>query len=269
MEVKFLDRGDSAIKFLVKDVTPAFANALRRTMIADVPSMAIEDVIIVENTSVMYDEILAHRLGLIPLTTDLDVYTPPEDCDCKSELGCSKCRVTFTLESEAGEETITVYSADLKSEDEKVRPVSDRIPIVKLAPRQRLKLEAYARLGYGHNHAKWMPVTACGYRYVPKVAIDPKRADLAVEGAKFCPEGVFETTETKAVVKNEMNCTLCMECVRRSSVKPTPIHIDWDPNSFIFFVESSGALPIEKIVVEASQILARKSKELQKHLKEL
>ena len=68
------------------------------------PAMAIEDVIIIDNTSVLYDEIVAHRLGLIPLKTDLDAYVLPEECDCKSELGCSKCRASFTLEAEAVDE---------------------------------------------------------------------------------------------------------------------------------------------------------------------
>ncbi len=104
--------------------------------------MAIEDVIIIENTSVLYDEVIAHRLGLIPLKTDLDTFVLPEECDCKSELGCSKCRASFTLEVESVDEPVMVYSSDLKG-DSDVTPVSGGIPIVKLGPSQRLKLELY------------------------------------------------------------------------------------------------------------------------------
>ncbi|MCJ7761810.1 DNA-directed RNA polymerase subunit D, partial [Candidatus Bathyarchaeota archaeon] len=75
MEISTVKREGNTIRFMVSGVTPAFANALRRTVIAEVPTMAIDDVMILENTSVLFDEFLAHRLGLIPLTTDLDAYT--------------------------------------------------------------------------------------------------------------------------------------------------------------------------------------------------
>ena len=99
MDIKIIEEKDNSLRFLLKDVDHAYANALRRAMIAEVPAMAIEDVIMLENTSVLYDEVIAHRLGLIPLKTDLEAYVLPEDCDCKSELGCSKCRASFTLDS--------------------------------------------------------------------------------------------------------------------------------------------------------------------------
>ena len=147
VEVKIITQDEKRLRFIVKGVDTAYVNALRRIMISEVPCMAIDEVMIVENSSVLHDEILAHRLGIIPLKTDLDAYNLPEECDCKSEFGCSKCRVTFTLDVEAEDETITVYSEDLKSEDPNIIPVSDKIPIVKLAPGQRVRLEAYARPG--------------------------------------------------------------------------------------------------------------------------
>ena len=99
MEVEILEEKADSLRFILRDSSPAFANALRRGMLADVPVMAIEDVIFLENTSVMYDEILAHRLGLVPLKTDLDAYVPREECDCKSDLGCAKCTASFVLEA--------------------------------------------------------------------------------------------------------------------------------------------------------------------------
>jgi len=102
----------------------------------------------------MYDEILAHRLGLIPVTTD-PTYNLPEECTCKSELGCEKCRASLSLEIEASDPVEVVYTSNLKPENPEVKPVSDKIPIVKLAQGQRVKLEAYARLGRGRDHAKW------------------------------------------------------------------------------------------------------------------
>jgi len=163
MEIEILERDADRLKFLLRGVSPAFANALRRSIISEVPVMAIDDVMIVENTSVMYDEILAHRLGLIPLRTDLEGYALPEACDCKSDLGCSKCRASLTLEVEARDAPLTVYSGDLKSESEVV-PVSDKMPILKLGPYQKVKLEAYAKLGRGREHAKWKAVSVCSYK---------------------------------------------------------------------------------------------------------
>src|SRR6267143_1138841 len=77
MDIKLLTKEQDTIRFVLSDVSPAFANALRRIILAEVPVMAIEDVMILENSSVMYDEILAHRLGLIPITTD-QTYNLPE-----------------------------------------------------------------------------------------------------------------------------------------------------------------------------------------------
>jgi DNA-directed RNA polymerase subunit D len=113
-----------------------------------------------ENSSVMHDEAVAHRLGLIPLRTDPGRFVMPHECDCKSTLGCSKCRVLLVLDSESTDKTKVVTSGELVSEDELVKPVSKDIPIIVLAPNQKLKFEAYARLGTGKDHAKWQPTSA-------------------------------------------------------------------------------------------------------------
>jgi len=168
MDIKVLNREQDTLRFVLSDVSPAFANAIRRIILAEVPVMAIDDVMILENSSVMYDEILAHRLGLIPVTTD-PTYNLPEECTCKSELGCEKCRASLSLEIEASDPVEVVYSSNLKPENPEVKPVSDKIPIVKLAQGQRVKLEAYARLGRGRDHAKWQPASACTYSYDEKL----------------------------------------------------------------------------------------------------
>ncbi len=167
MDIKLLSKEPDALRFVLSDASPAFANALRRIMVSEIPIMAIDDVMILENNSVMYDEILAHRLGLVPITTD-PTYNLPEECSCKSDLGCEKCRASFSLEVEASDPVEVVYSSHLRPENPDVRPVSDRIPIVKLAQGQKVKLEAYARLGRGKAHAKWQPVSACTYSHERK-----------------------------------------------------------------------------------------------------
>jgi DNA-directed RNA polymerase subunit D len=159
VEIKLLEKDENRIRLILKDIDRSYANAIRRFAIKEVPVMAIDDVVIYENSSVIYDELVAHRLGLIPLKTDLTSFVLPEDCECHSEFGCSRCRVSFILEDEAKDNVKTVYSGSLKSQDNNIKPTNDSIPIVKLAPGQKIKLEAYAKLGRGKDHAKWQAST--------------------------------------------------------------------------------------------------------------
>ena len=160
VSIDIIESDPSHIRMRLKGIDRSYANAVRRIAISQVPTMAIDDVVILENSSVMFDELVAHRLGLIPLKTDLDRYNLPEDCDCKSTLGCPKCRVLLVLDAEATDRIKTVNSGDLVSEDPETKAISDAIPIVKLAPGQKVKLEAYARLGRGSEHAKWQATSA-------------------------------------------------------------------------------------------------------------
>ncbi len=158
-KVKVLEESDEKVSLQLEGIDRSYANAIRRFCISEVPAMAIDDIVILENSSVLYDEILAHRLGMIPLRTDLERYVLPEKCDCGNPLGCQKCRVLIVLDAVAHDKPRTVLSGDLVSEDREIRPVSPNIPIVKLAAGQSVKLEAYARLGRAKEHAKWQPAT--------------------------------------------------------------------------------------------------------------
>jgi DNA-directed RNA polymerase subunit D len=158
--VEVVEKSNERIVVRFSNIPREYVNSLRRLAISEVPTLAIDDVVILENSSVMHDEAVAHRLGLIPLRTDPGRFVMPHECDCKSTLGCSKCRVLLVLDSEANEKTLVVTSGEMVSEDEMVKPVSKDIPIVVLAPNQKLKFEAYARLGIGKDHAKWQPTAA-------------------------------------------------------------------------------------------------------------
>ena len=142
--IQVLTSDEKKISIKLKGVTLQYANALRRICLNGVPIYAIDTVDIIENSSVLADEGITHRLGLIPLKTDL------------SRSDESDSRIMLTLDSGDDTETgRTVTSAELSSDDKVVKPSSDNIPIVNLAPGQRLKFEAYARLGRGTEHAKW------------------------------------------------------------------------------------------------------------------
>ena len=142
--IQVLTSDEKKISIKLKGVTLQYANALRRICLNGVPIYAIDTVDMIENSSVLADEGITHRLGLIPLKTDL------------SRSDESDSRIMLTLDSGDDTETgRTVTSAEISSDDKVVKPSSDQIPIVHLAPGQKLKFEAYARLGRGTEHAKW------------------------------------------------------------------------------------------------------------------
>ena len=141
--IQVITSDDKKISVKIKGVSLHYANALRRICLNGIPVFAIDTVDILENTSVLPDEGIAHTLALIPLKTELDAGDEPNS------------RVMLALDSEATENTKVVTSAEIQSQDKVVKPISNQIPIVHLAPGQHIKLEAYARLGRGTEHAKW------------------------------------------------------------------------------------------------------------------
>lgn len=261
MEIKIVEKNDYTARFIIEGVRTAFVNSLRRIMLSEVPAMAIDEVVVIENSSMLHDEILAHRMGLIPLKTDLDSYNLPEKCPCKSELGCNLCRASLTLDIEATDTVRTVYSGDLKPENPNIKPVSDKIPIVKLAPEQKLKLEAYARLGKGERHAKWQPVSVCAYKHFPRVKIDEKRCDSCGKCVDVCPKRVLTISEAgkKLGLRNVIDCTVCQDCVDICPQSPPAVEVSWNKDVFVFDIESTGALPTERIVLEGLKILDEKA----------
>jgi len=202
-KVKLSAEGENWIRIELVDTPISLGNALRRIIINEVPTMAVEEVLVIENSSVLTNEVLAHRISLIPFKTDLDNYVLPERCDCGSALGCEKCSVRFSLRHAAGKEITTVYSSDLLRESGSgvVAPVSGDFQIVKLAPGQRVELELYVRLGRGRDHSKWQPGIATLYEedgrrilYVESFGQLPPRR-IVREAVKIFEESVSELKE--------------------------------------------------------------------------
>jgi len=145
LSLEITNENDEKISVKIKGVPLQYANALRRICLNGVPIYAVESIDILENSSVLADEGVAHRVGLIPLKTDLSA----------SKDGNENDKIMLTLDSGVSDETRTILSGELKSQDESVIPTSNDIPIVTLAPGQSIKFEAYARLGKGTEHARW------------------------------------------------------------------------------------------------------------------
>jgi DNA-directed RNA polymerase II subunit RPB3 len=167
----------SKVDFDMTRADLSFANSIRRVIQAEVPTLAIDIVEIEANTSVLADEFIAHRLGLIPLVSkDVDALSYSRDCDC--EQACDNCSVRLTLSAKCtGDEIMKVYARDLVIDSSRRSPVLGNPVIVdpdghgpliaKLRQGQELRLACIAKKGIAKEHAKWMPTSAVGFEYDP------------------------------------------------------------------------------------------------------
>lgn len=156
MHIKMKKKGKEKMDFVLEGVSIPFANALRRIMVSEIPVLAVDWIDVEDNTSAMFDEMVAQRLSLIPLEFDPSKMSNPDECKCGGK-GCTSCQVVFALEKE-GPGMVT--SKDLKSANKAVKPTNPGFPLVELLKGQRLKLEATARLGLGKHHAKFQAANA-------------------------------------------------------------------------------------------------------------
>ena len=270
MEIEFSSLDDSLARFTLTGASPAFANAFRRAMIGEVPTLAIEDVRIYDNTSAFFDEMLAHRLGLIPIKTDLSTYSTKEKCSC-GEAGCPGCMVTFTLSVEGPK---TVLSGDLIPQDPNATPVYDNIPIVKLTKGQKLVIEAHAVLNTGREHAKWQPTLVCGFKNHPVISIS-ESCDACAMCVDECPRGILAVRGKKVeVVDGKLTdcsmCKLCEKACLSSGIGDEPaITISAEADRYIFVVESDGSLPVKDIMNRALYYIRDQSDELERQIGEI
>lgn len=147
IKVEVTQESGNKMRFFASGIPVSFANVLRRYCMSHVPVFAIDAVTVYENTSSLFDEYIANRIGLVPL---------------RMASGYSKDdEILFSLDARG---PCTVFSGDLKSMDAKIKvaPGCDEIPIVKLLEDQSLRLEAKARMGIGRDHAKFQ-TGLCGY----------------------------------------------------------------------------------------------------------
>ncbi|MHA2407023.1 MAG: DNA-directed RNA polymerase subunit D [Candidatus Ranarchaeia archaeon] len=262
MNVRILEKNNSTIRFVLEEVPLAFANTLRRIMLSEIPTLAIDSVDFVENSSTIFDEIIAHRLAMTPIVTDPETFSLPDQHNCPDpENGCPQCLITLVLDVHAKDKQIYAYSGDLKSPDPKTKVAAEKIPLTKLNPNQRLSLEANARVGIGKKHAKWQCASTVAYQYMPEVNIDPTRVtEESKKVVDACPQNIFIWQDGTLGTQNTLNCILCNSCVEVDTTGA--VSIRGDERSFIFTLESTGAYPPEKIVELGFDILLQKIKEV-------
>lgn len=262
MKLEILELGERKAKFLLTDTTPAFANGLRRSIMSGVPKMAIDYVDIYDNTSVLFDEMLAHRMGLIPIKTNLDMYKLQDECDCKG-AGCALCQVSFTLSAEG---PCMVHSGDLKSTDPETVPADPNVPIVELKETQKVVLTAVARLGFSRENIKFQPSCPAGYKYVPIVEINEK-CDECKQCVEACPRGVFAIEKNKIVVENPYECSMCQLCLEACDVHA--ISVSADNTAFIYTIETDGSYSAQELITRAAAALGTKAGQLAEVLENL
>jgi DNA-directed RNA polymerase II subunit RPB3 len=280
ISIEILELNEEKIKFIVNNVDLSFANALRRVMISEVPTMAIEFVNVNNNTTALHDEFLSQRLGLVPLEShNIDRYQFFMDCKfCQGGMGCDNCSVKMSLKvTNTNKEVLDVTSKDIRSDSSDVKPVrcfsvfdkdidgnpkENGIVIAKLKEGQELDIECIARKGLAKDHAKYSPVSTAKFRYEPIIELNQQlMAGVTKEQKKAfvaaCPTRVYELSPTdEIVVADHMRCMFCEECVRVTedwkTTEPYPfVKIQMKKFKFIFEVETTGAMRPEEIVKHA------------------
>lgn len=242
MEIRVIEnsKDKGKLSFLLKDSSAVFANTLRRLITDEVPVMAIDEVEFRDNSSILYDEMVAHRLGLIPLKTDLKSYKLVEKPEDRESL---KCIVKLVLKAKG---PCTVYSGDLKSKDPEIVPVDKGFPIVKLLKGQSLELEATALLGRGREHTKFNPGHVY-YRYKPVIEIgsvkNPEEVVDKTHGTVFAIKG----GKLEVVKDNLFSVDLAgaAEEISQGAIK------EGHDSDIIFTIESWGQLSCKEMVLRA------------------
>lgn len=261
MKVRIISKKGDKLSFVLEESTPAFANAIRRIMTSEVPTMAIEWVDMMQNNSALFDEIIAHRLGMIPLVFEPDKFNFTDECKCEGK-GCPLCQVVFVAEATGPR---IVYSGDMKSSNKEVKPTDPNFPIIELLKGQSIKFEAVAKLGFGSKHAKFQAANVA-YKYYPEIKVMEGASQKDLEkGVKACPKGALSMKGSKTVLDSEL-CNFSRSCEAASNGS---IKIEGDQTRFIFEIETVSGLEPTYIVEKAAEILGAKAEEFKKELKDI
>jgi DNA-directed RNA polymerase II subunit RPB3 len=293
--IEILELTKEHIKFVLHNADLSVANSLRRIIMAEVPTMAIEFVNVKVNTSCMNDEYVAHRLGLIPLvSSNVDQFNyQHENYFDNNTMNSPICSVKFSLKvKNNGTDTIEVTSYDLKQEDAEtedqrsVRPVEytsihgepRHILIMKLQANQELDLECIAQKGQGKLHSKWSPCSVCNFSYEPQITIDQMKITNLNTQQKMklvdsCPRRVYSyhAKSGQVNIENPDACIFCDECVKTATEfgMPDLIKIGYTKNKFIFKVETNGSLKPDEIIDSALAQLKLKLETVEDALKNI
>ena len=274
------------IRIILSKTNAAQVNSLRRTIIADVPKMAITKVRfeqgvtqddngnIIESINVLPDEVLAHRLAMVPVPTFLEEFKFPEEDPNNENLpedqwGSPMSQIIYHLsirgpESESEEQYKTVYAGDLNVLGETKLQINEehaRIPLTILSSGQYLELYAYATLGRGRDHAKWCPAAAVTFQPRQKAILNkPKKANtlfglnLTSKSGRAITSKLFtnkECTDVDSVLDLERALHQVGHGTGRDEDFDNAITLENLDGEYIFSFESDGALTPEEVFNQA------------------
>lgn len=268
-DVEIVKLTENYLEFYLTNADLSYANGLRRIIISEVCTMAIDLVNITSNTSPLFDEFIAHRLGLIPLvSSEVNNYVYQRDCNCNEY--CEKCSVQFYIDIQCKEDQMDITTEHIKSvnSENSVLPVKyhdeDPIVIAKLKKNQELNIHMIAKKGIGKEHAKWSPVSTCVMQHVPEIEflqdrflIDKLSIKQKQDFVESCPSKVYRYDEIRKIVvlEDKLKCTYCEECLNKLDsfgldntevIKIAPV-----ANKFLFKLETVGSLKPEQVMVDA------------------
>jgi len=252
MHVQVLGKTDDEMRMIVEGLSPQLANTLRRIMVSRVSTLAIDYVDFSKNDSVLYDEIIAHRLGMLAIKFDTKAFEEKNNCDCEGK-GCSECQIVFVLKKIG---PCMVYAKDLKSADKKTADIiHGDTPIVELLEGQELSFQAIASLGRGTDHAKHQAAHVY-FRQYPIVKAG--KISNASETVASCPKKALSLSGKASVT---VDCDLCQECV---NVANGDLQITGQEDKYVFIIESISGLTSEQIFLQSLDVLKGEAKEFGK-----
>ncbi|XP_031435300.1 DNA-directed RNA polymerases I and III subunit RPAC1 [Clupea harengus] len=283
--IDIVQMDDNTMEFDMVGIDAAIANAFRRILLAEVPTMAVEKVFIYNNTSIIQDEILAHRLGLIPIKADPRLFEYRNAGDEEgTEIDTIQLQLTVkcTRNPRAPKDSADpreiylnhmIYSKDMKwvpignqadvFAEASIGPVFGDILLAQLRPGQELDITMHCVKGIGRDHAKFSPVATASYRLLPEITLlQPVEGEKAERLKRCFSPGVIELENKDgkqfAKVVNSRKDTCSREVLRHDDLKNL-VKLARVRDHFIFSVESTGILPPDVLVSEAINVLLAKS----------
>ncbi|MGC9090741.1 MAG: DNA-directed RNA polymerase subunit D [Fervidicoccaceae archaeon] len=275
MVVSNISINGSTAEIYFIDIPTEILSALRRIIIEEVPTMAVDNVLVLENNSILHDEVLAHRIAMIPFNSEkaIEKYNSPEKCvEC---LQCEGCYSRAYLEvSNEDSERKVVYAREIRTEDPEIAPAIPDIPIIVLGKGQKISMELELRLGRGKEHIKWSPVSISVLLSVPSIEYDLTSCSNLSECLK-CISSYNEklanqiSEEKKGSMKLEkfQNTSLLRFCEEKAC--SGCIKVNYLDNERILRFESSGSLSPQTILKISLEILREKLENLEKMISEI
>jgi len=225
--MKIMNKKENQITFEA-NIEDSLANAIRR-YVNHIPVLAVDEVHISKNDSPLYDETVAHRVGLIPLKMEKS----------KKE---TKLKLSVTKEG-------MVYSGELKGD---VKPVYDNIPITFLNKEQEMEFEAVVKLGIGSEHSKFSPGTIY-YRNVAEITLDK---DLKDKIKSACSDAEIREKGSKIIVVDNGKTEITDICERISNENGKKAETELK-DDLVITVESFGQISPEEIFKKSIEELEK------------